>query len=286
MNGYIYKITNLVNGKIYIGQTAKTLDERFKEHLYEAFSMNTMRPLYKAMRKYGSDNFTVELVEEVLLSELNAKECYYIKLYDCLAIKGNGYNITYGGEGKRVDYELVQQLWDTGLCVKEICCKTGFGRDAVRAALISYENYSNEESRQRGFIYQNTYCYKPVYQYCAQGQLIREFKSVFEAAAATGYTVGGIRAALEKPNSAAFGYQWSYYKFDIISPLQYKVRKYKQAVCEISVDGNVLNEFESASAAAKILNLKSDYIRDACRNKTHKYRKLDRYFKYKEEGDI
>lgn len=62
---FIYKITNLINGKSYIGKTSFSIKKRFKEHQRDAFrDRNEKRPLYSAMRKYGIENFTVEQVEE------------------------------------------------------------------------------------------------------------------------------------------------------------------------------------------------------------------------------
>lgn len=63
--GYIYKITNLINGKEYIGKTSLTIEERFKQHIRDsrrrAFEK---RPLYDAINKYGVDNFIIEEVEQ------------------------------------------------------------------------------------------------------------------------------------------------------------------------------------------------------------------------------
>jgi group I intron endonuclease len=60
----IYKITNKVNKKFYIGYTSKSLEERFDRHLYNAFNLNIKTHLYNAMRKNGKDNFYIELIRE------------------------------------------------------------------------------------------------------------------------------------------------------------------------------------------------------------------------------
>ena len=72
--GFIYKITNSINNKIYIGQTARTLNIRWKEH--KVASISSDRPLYKAMRKYGIDNFHIEIIEEIPNTLLNERETY------------------------------------------------------------------------------------------------------------------------------------------------------------------------------------------------------------------
>lgn len=89
----IYKITNLVNNRVYIGQTVCLISKRWKEH--RCSTKNT--PLYSAMRKHGTDNFKIEVICTAIKPEhLNELEQYFIKLYDCLV--PNGYNLTTGGD--------------------------------------------------------------------------------------------------------------------------------------------------------------------------------------------
>ena len=97
----IYKITNLINGKIYVGQTTKTIDQRFKEHCK---TTSGCRALKNAIKKYGSGNFSIEIVEECdNLDDLNVREKYWIKIYNSLV--PNGYNIQTGGENHTVTDE-------------------------------------------------------------------------------------------------------------------------------------------------------------------------------------
>ena len=99
--GYIYKITNLINDKCYIGQTSKFYKIRWKEHKLNYKQENKEYynyPLYRAFRKYGIDNFSFEVIEECSLTELNKREIYYIDYYDSF---NNGYNQTLGGGGTR-----------------------------------------------------------------------------------------------------------------------------------------------------------------------------------------
>ena len=91
--GVIYKITNKLDGKIYIGKTARTLEERMKEHRWS-------NELYidRAIRKYGINAFEVSVVEECADSnELNEREIFWIAFYNCK--NPNGYNMTDGGDG-------------------------------------------------------------------------------------------------------------------------------------------------------------------------------------------
>lgn len=95
--GYIYKVTNKINNKVYIGQTTRTIAERYEEHLNHARN-HINRHLYDAINHYGAENFTIEAVEECVDSLLNIRECHWIAYY-----KSNdrsfGYNMTTGGEG-------------------------------------------------------------------------------------------------------------------------------------------------------------------------------------------
>ena len=92
----IYKITNKVNGKVYIGQTTRTLEVRKQEHLDCAFMYKLNTHIYNAMRKYGANNFVFEEICKAKdIDELNYLETYYILQYDSVR---NGYNMSYGGD--------------------------------------------------------------------------------------------------------------------------------------------------------------------------------------------
>ena len=94
----IYKIENKIDGKIYVGQTQRTLEERMKEHLKKSCTVYGNSYIDRAIKKYGIEIFSVEIVEECeTLDELNEREIFWIKFYNCK--KPNGYNLTDGGEG-------------------------------------------------------------------------------------------------------------------------------------------------------------------------------------------
>jgi len=95
----IYRITNRINGKVYIGKTEKTVEDRWKKHVATAFKDGSPFYIHKAMRKYGVEAFQVEkLAIAVSLEELDQLEIKFIAQY-----RSNdpqfGYNMTTGGEG-------------------------------------------------------------------------------------------------------------------------------------------------------------------------------------------
>ena len=99
--GVIYKITNKINGKIYIGLTTVPLKERWKNHCTSVGKVN--RPLYNSMNKYGIDNFIIEEIDKTDdYQKLGELERYYIAFYNSTD-RTIGYNMTYGGESNQLD---------------------------------------------------------------------------------------------------------------------------------------------------------------------------------------
>ena len=88
--GIIYKATNKINGKVYIGQTIRGLHERKRKHCYSKHKTY----FHNAIKKYGKDNFEWEILEKCSQSSLNQKEIYYIKKYNSVE---KGYNLMAGG---------------------------------------------------------------------------------------------------------------------------------------------------------------------------------------------
>lgn len=92
--GVIYKYTS-PSGKVYIGQTKRTVEERAKDSDGSGYKKCTI--FYNAIKKYGFNNFKVEIIEECNDILLNEKEKYWIAYYDSTN-REKGYNIQEGGE--------------------------------------------------------------------------------------------------------------------------------------------------------------------------------------------
>ena len=94
----IYKITNQINEHSYIGLSTH-IEDRWRYHKTPYnWEREKDKSLYKAINKYGIDNFNFEILEECSIEELSEKEKYYIKKYDTFY---NGYNMTAGGENNQ-----------------------------------------------------------------------------------------------------------------------------------------------------------------------------------------
>jgi len=115
----IYKITNSINDKVYIGQTVRTINRRWSRHK-GALRESNKTPLYNAIRKYGWDKFKIEEIDGAnSLSELNYKEWLLIHKYNTLW--PNGYNMREGGQNsgfpekskKKVINIKTGEQWDT-----------------------------------------------------------------------------------------------------------------------------------------------------------------------------
>ena len=89
---YIYKITNIQNNKVYIGQTIRPIKDRFHRHINDAMNNILDTHFARAIRKYGKDNFIIEQIDEAeTQDELNKKEQYWIQYYNSVK---DGYNET------------------------------------------------------------------------------------------------------------------------------------------------------------------------------------------------
>jgi group I intron endonuclease len=107
----IYKVTNNINNKIYIGKTSHPLESRKSQHI-----RNSKKPkfhFHNALNKYGVDNFSWEILYECNCEhELNIKEIEFIQEYNSFSI---GYNMTRGGEGilGKVPSKQTRALWSS-----------------------------------------------------------------------------------------------------------------------------------------------------------------------------
>lgn len=145
---YIYKITNQINNKIYIGKTCTSIDIRWKEHIRDSRRFPD-RPLYRALNKYGVDNFIIEQIEECSSSQANDREIYWIKYYNSYY---SGYNATTGGEGS-VKYDIPKEVLvdciNNKMTQKEISKLFGCDQDVIKRLFDDYGIRDNTVRNQK-----------------------------------------------------------------------------------------------------------------------------------------
>lgn len=151
--GYIYKISNTVNNRVYIGQTVFSIEERWKQHISASFDTGFRGDnlLYRAMRKHGRDKFHIETIEKVENNKLSEREIYWIKYYDSY---NNGYNMTLGGEGVILyDIDTFLELWNKGYSTSEIadmvgCCQATVSR-RLQVIIPNFIELSHQRGHER-----------------------------------------------------------------------------------------------------------------------------------------
>lgn len=231
--GYIYKITNIINGKIYIGQTTRNVEIRWKEHLRSKDGC----PIHMAIQKYGVNNFKIETLEECNDELLDKKEVEYIQKYQ--SYNGHiGYNATKGGNSS--SQAVVKWVKTHPEEVKN---------NLEKARQIAIQKFKDspelqekrEKARQEG--------YQKYIQENHEEWLITQGKKLEKA-----------REVLKQE------YQRDPSK--IIQRAQENGKKASKAVYQIDkITNQIIQKFESCSAAARYLNKDGGHtnISKACR---------------------
>ena len=211
---YIYKITCDINDKVYIGKTNLSIEERFRQHKLDSCREHMeVRPLYRAMNKYGFEHFSIEKIEECKPEEASNREQYWIGFYHGYE---EGYNATKGGDGKLFfDHQaILEQLYKTPYG-KEVAEQFGCSRDLVYQ--IAKQNNIQLKSRGQERLIELG---KTIHQYTKTGEYIQSFPSTAEAARwcyENGYVsnlTGGVRSHIGEvangKRKTAYSFVWKY----------------------------------------------------------------------------
>lgn len=265
---YIYKITNTVNGKVYIGQTVKKPNLRFTEHVYLANhpQLDHRGKLHGAMRKYGIDKFLLETIEECKVEDLNVREIFWISQYDSFE---NGYNCTLGGGGMlTANSDDILKAWNSGMTISGISRELGHDRQTISCHLAHFGIMDKDiEKRQKEVMSKNSSL--PVYQYDFDGHFVAEYSSLKEAKLVTGINISSIRGVLSGQHPTAGCYQWRRYKTDNIGKAS-KIPTVAKKVHQYSLDGVYIKTFKSINQARLAVGLKSSIpIRRVCNGEAH-----------------
>lgn len=177
---FIYSLTNKINGKRYIGQTTRTVEWRWSQHRKHLNSVHF--PIYHALRKYGVENFTVEVLARASSVEwLNYLETVLISAYNSLV--PNGYNLDSGGKNNVAHPDTVRRM----SAVKKGRKFTAEHRAKIGAAQkgrrLSLEQRAKLSSGRRGRqvtveeyeqIYHAKHSRKPQRTHCKKGHILMD----------------------------------------------------------------------------------------------------------------
>ena len=204
----IYKITNRVNGKCYIGKSVD-INKRWIRHRCCAGSYASTTPdnhLYRAMKKYGIENFEFEVIEECDIKSLCERERCYIELYRSYD-REFGYNMTLGGEGTlKQNRELICELWNSGLTISEIARHISGSRNTVKDALKESRIDYKSVAMTRGIMRRS----RPVEQHGIDGSLLKIWRSARQAERELHIDHSGISDCCNYIVKQAGGYVWRY----------------------------------------------------------------------------
>lgn len=236
----IYKITNLINNKCYVGQTKRSLDERWYGHC----SKDGCTALHNAILKYGKESFKIEIIDRANTeSELNEKERYWIEKLNTIAPLG--YNLRSGGDR----FELSE---------------------------VSKQRLSNTISQTwKEHKYIATWKRK-ICQYTLDGNLIRVWDSMSEAANHLNISDKHIPDVCLGKRRSCGGFMWRYYEDTLGEPIVFPKRKrnpkrwfdsHRKEIDQFDKDGNFIKRWNSALEASQALGISTGQLCDTCKGK-------------------
>ena len=189
MIGEVYKVVNRENGKIYVGITNQGVVTRWHKHCSDGLYGNSNFPIHNAIRKYGRTSFKVEVIEEVIedYDQLKKREIYWIKFYKSFDRK-IGYNLTLGGDGTFGRFHSEET------------------KDKIRQKAIGRKRSDETRLKMSMSLSKN----KIVTQFTLNGESIKTFRSVREAARQVGCNPTNIAACARGQYKQSGGFKWSY----------------------------------------------------------------------------
>jgi hypothetical protein len=267
----IYKITNKINNKSYIGQS-KDIYRRWREHIKNFKDVQNNQVIYLAIRKYGLENFDFSIVEECALESLDEREIFYIEKFNTYI---DGYNMTIGGSGqngygKSVDqYTLEGKFIQTFNTIAEAENVVGDGGGSISECCIGVRKTS------LGYLW----CYhgetiEPyqdirkirVSQYDLRGNFIKSYNSATEAANAVSGSKSQILFCCHGKCKSGYGYQWTY---EGDTPPS-KYRKYEVSkIYQYALTGEYIKCFDSCEEASEETELPMAVIYSCCSGNTN-----------------
>lgn len=283
-DGYIYQVTNDINSLSYIGQTIRTPDVRFKQHIKDAYGRKDSFIFHQALRDIGYEHFSVQVVIcihdtniSLLKERLDSLEKYYIDNYHTKY--PDGYNMTLGGQGiqpkviKQYDYDgnlihvfssleqASQELKVSPSNISHNCNGKTYG---TQWGIFRFENDSFDKYPA---------IYRPdgafgIVMYDYYGNMKKSYKSIADYAQEYHLTKTSGSRYLKHHTLV----DYSYVLFRKDEPFnQEKIRfpKYKP-VQQLSLDGTIVSYYRNASCAAIVSHSDASSIIKCCRKKKNK----------------
>lgn len=230
--GYIYKITNNINGHSYIGQTSRTIEDRIQEHFkaVDNKELREKRPLYRAIHKYGKENFSITQLEKCENELLNEREIYWIEFFDTYR---NGYNATIGGDSvilftKKEEEKIVDfYLEDQTASITKIANDYNVSITTIHNILAKHNILIKK---------------KPLYDYYVISEKYKEFQNLVDTAAFFQCSIEIVRRACKK------------YGVKVLDANTASRDKRCKTVYQIDLNsGEIINSFPSLKEAGKFL---------------------------------
>jgi hypothetical protein len=234
----VYKIINLTNNKVYIGQSINYKNRVIKHRYDLRNNKNSSRKLQNTWNKYGENNFKFEIIETCTKDILSEREIYWINFYDSM---NNGYNLENGG---RLNKELSKETKKLMSTNNPRVWKGKFGKE---------HNTS-----------------KTIHQYSLKGDYIASYGSCYEAARILGKNYKSINSCVNNSCKSAYGFQWSFefYKAIDVYYIPKKQNYYQERpVNMLDNNGNIIKTFNSAADAQRDLQKNKNKIFEVCKGK-------------------
>lgn len=276
---YIYKVTNKLNGRSYVGQT---YDVRSRWWLHKRCRPEDDCYFHRALKRYGADNFTWEVIDTAnSKEEANHKEIEYIKTLNTL--RPNGYNTMTGGQGGCLwsaravvcldfDGNYITRYRSAGeaekiggFCNSDVlrCCKGLQSR--VKNRMFMFEDDYKKFGAKK---YQKPEPsgMKKIVQCDLSGNLIARFDSVKKAAEKTGILRSRISSAITGLSKTAGGYIFVYeedFPIKDLSAHKWNVKGHKVAQVDPKT-GEIVNVFDRMTDAARQFNGSHKFIHNVC----------------------
>lgn len=200
----VYKITNKINNKIYIGITSQGAGVRFYKHLSDALH-GSLFPIHNAIRKYGKDNFILEIIE--LCEDSNAlkeREKYWIAFYNSTD-RSIGYNMTEGGDGtfgRKHSEETKEKIRQKALGRK--------ASEETKQKMSEAHKTNYSENHRKAVAESNAKRTKPILMYDRDMNLVKEYPSLKLAASENGLHIDTVRKIAKGKSNGSGEYIFRY----------------------------------------------------------------------------